>query len=120
MGRVRYTAFSPVVCSTSADPSSWCHSLRECAPRSAVHTHHNFLVYGHYGEKTDMAGHDNFHVNVSDFWGSFDLPRTHGWVVVGFAMTGEMGFATTGGMGIIIRVLVHDYFILDFKRGLSI
>ena len=27
------------------------------------HTHHNFLVYGHYGEKADMADHDNWHHN---------------------------------------------------------
>eukprot|EP00039_Didymoeca_costata_P028093 m.19976 g.19976 ORF g.19976 m.19976 type:complete len:818 (+) comp6723_c0_seq1:67-2520(+) len=26
-------------------------------------THHNVLVYGNYGQKADMGGHDNFHEN---------------------------------------------------------
>ena len=26
------------------------------------HTYSNVLVYGHYGQKADMAGHDNYHV----------------------------------------------------------
>ena len=26
------------------------------------HTYSNVLVYGHYGQKADMAGHDNWHV----------------------------------------------------------
>jgi hypothetical protein len=27
------------------------------------HTHHNVLVYGDYGQKADMADHDNWHHN---------------------------------------------------------
>eukprot|EP00040_Diaphanoeca_grandis_P035793 m.225897 g.225897 ORF g.225897 m.225897 type:complete len:841 (-) comp33472_c0_seq5:209-2731(-) len=27
------------------------------------HTSYNFIVYGNYGQKVDMAGHDNFHFN---------------------------------------------------------
>ena len=29
------------------------------------HTKENVLVYGRYGQKADMAGHDNWHVGVS-------------------------------------------------------
>ena len=39
------------------------------------HTYSNVLVYGHYGQKADMAGHDNWHVGNLYAYVPPDNPR---------------------------------------------
>eukprot|EP01043_Picozoa_sp_COSAG02_P055181 COSAG02_NODE_6361_length_3624_cov_1.946099_3_plen_158_part_00 len=42
------------------------------------HTYNNVLVYGHYGQKADMAGHDNWH--VGNLYAYVSSHRAHmGW-----------------------------------------
>ena len=45
---------------------AFAHPLQEAVDNDDgsgfYHTEHNVLVYGRYGQKADMAGHDNWHV----------------------------------------------------------